>query len=325
MSEEQIINAIANACKDDTLCFQVIIDDSTLHIYINRQDLAEPNYQQLKEKIYTAAIELFPLEFDRIWLYCRVLGQVEPDWQSVLEVDAVSLTSDRIAPAFESIATAVKATNSIVEKIERELNTVESFAEDFCWEIDDLPTTANDSESQTELELPDSSLDLNKYCFIRNKRLLYAVLPVPDKSIARLIDKFDWFESSIKRSLLPILEVYFERSIVVNLDTFSLEVQTWWAKIEQLDSHSKRMFPLWLSRYCLNPEQTLITIKEVLSDRSDVIENETQPEITLPSESSTAQSSLDPMLQPEKPEAKSGLVTNLIWFFGKLFKSDRPR
>ena len=320
MSEEQIINAIANACEDDTLCFQVIIDDSTLHIYINRQDFAEPNYQQLKEKIYTAAIDLFPLEFERIWLYCRVLGQIEPDWQSVLEVDAVSLTSDRIAPAIESITTAVKATNSIVEKIERELNTTESFAEDLYWEIDDLPTTANDSESQTELELV-PTLDLNKYCFIRNKRLLYAVLPAPDNGIARLIDTFDWFDSSIKRSQLPILEIYFERSIAIDVDSFTLEVQTWWAKIEQLDSENKRMLAIWLSRYCLNSEQTLITIKEVLSNNSNVIENETQPEITL-SFDSTSQSSLDPMLQPEKLEVKSGVVSNLMWFLSKLFKSD---
>ena len=317
MSEKQIINAIANACGDDTLCFQVIIKDSTLHIYINRPDRAEPNYQQLKEKIYTAAIELFSLEFERIWLYCRVLGQIEPDWQSVLEVDAVSLTSDRIAPTIESIATAVRATNSIVEKIERELNTTESFAEDF-WEIDDLPTTANDSESQTESELVDP-IDLSKYCFIRNKRLLYAVLAAPDYNIARLIDKFDWFDSSIQRSQLPILEAYFEQSIILNVNNFDLEVQTWWAKIEQLDPQSKRLLAIWLSRYCLNAEQTLITIKKVLSDRCDTIEDETKPDITLLSDSIT-QSSPDPMLQP--PEVKSGLMTNLIAFLSKLFKSD---
>ena len=321
MSEEQIINAIADACGDDTLCFQVIIKDSTLHIYINRPDRAKPDYQQLKEKIYTAAIELSPLEFERIWLYCRVLGEVEPDWQSVLEVDAVSLTSDRIAPAIESISTVVKAANSIVEKIDRELNTTESFTEDF-WEIDDLPTTANDSESETKLELVDPTLDLSQYCFIRNKRLLYAVLAAPDKSIARLIDKFDWFDSSIQREQLPILEVYFEQSIVFNIDNFDLEVQTWWAKIEQLDSQSKRMLAIWLSRYCLNSEQTLITIKEVLSDSCDIIEDETGLEITLPSDS-IAQSSSDLMLQP--PEAKSGFVNNIISFLGKLFKSDSHR
>ena len=320
MSEEQIIKAIANACGDDTLCFQVIVKDSALHIYINRQDRAEPNYQQLKEKIYTTAIELSPLTFERIWLYCRVLGELEPDWQSVLEVDAVSLTSKQIAPAIESIATAVESANSIVEKIDRELNTTESFIEDF-WEIDDLPTTANDSESKTELEVIDS-IDLSEYCFIRNKRLLYAVLAAPDESIARLIDTFDWFDSSIQRSQLPILEIYFEQSMLLNVDSFDLEVQTWWAKIEQLDLDSKQMLAIWLSRYCLNAEQTLITIKEVLSDRSDTIEDEIGLEITLPSDS-IAQSSPDPMLQPS--EVKSGLMDNLRSLLSKLFKSDRLR
>ena len=312
MSEEQIINAIADACGDDTLCFQVIIDDSTLHIYINRPDRAELNYQQLKEKIYTAVIELSPLEFNKIWLYCRVLGELEPDWQSVLEVDAVTLTSEQITPTIESIATVVKATNSIVEKIDRELNTTESFAEDF-WEIDDLPSTADD-ESETKLEVIDPTLDLSKYCFIHDKRLLYAVLAAPDDSIARLIDKFDWFDSSIQRLLLPILEVYFEQSIVINVDSFDIEVQTWWAKIEQLDFESKRMLAIWLSRYCLNAEQTLITIKEVLSDSYNLIEDEIGLETTLPSDPTSP----NPMLQPS--EVKSGLMNNLISFLGKLFK-----
>ena len=325
MSEEQIINAIADACRDDTLYFQVVINDSTLHIYINRPDRTEPDYQQLKEKIYTTVVELFPLEFERIWLYCRVLGELEPDWQSVLEVDAVSLTGDRIAPTIESIATAVKATNSLVKKIERELNTTESFAEDSFWEIDDLPSTAEDNnESETELELVDPTLDLSKYCFIRNKRLLYAVLPAPDYSIARLIDTFDWFDPLIQRSQLPILEAYFEQSLLLSVDSFNLEVQTWWMKIEQLDSDSKRMLAIWLSRYCLNPEQTLITVKEVLSNSDDTIEDEqSQPEITPCSSDSITQSSSDRMLQPS--EAKSGLITNLISFLSKLFKSDRLR
>lgn len=326
MSEEQIINAIANACQDDTLCFQVIIDDSTLHIYINRQDFAEPNYQQLKENIYTAAIDLYPLEFERIWLYCRVLGQVEPDWQSVLEVDAVSLSSDKIAPAIESIATAVKATNYIVEKIEKELNTTESFAEESYWAIDDLPTTADDDgESEIKSNLVDPTLNLSKYCFIRNQRLLYAVLPAPDSSIARLIETFDSFDSSIKRSQLPILEAYFEKSIVLNVDSFPLKVQTWWKQIEQLDSENRRMLAIWLSRYCLNSQQTLITIKEVVSDFSNAVKDKKFEPETTPSfspDSSTGQSSSDRMLRSDKSKVRSGLIDNLMSFLGKLFQSD---
>ena len=333
MSEEQIINAIANACGDDTLYFQVIVDDSTLHIYVNRQDLAELDYPQLKQKIYTATLDLFPLEFQRIWLYSRVLGEVEPDWQSVLEVDAISLTSDRIAPAIESIATAVETTNSIVEKIEKELKTTESFAEDSYWEIDDLPTTADDNseESQTESELVDPSLNLSQYCFIRNQRLLYTVLDAPDRNIARAIDTFDWFDSSIQRSLLPILEVYFEKSIVPAVDSFPLEVQTWWTKIEQLDSESKRMLAIWLSRYCLNPEQTITTIKEVLTNSDDPIEDESHlPKISFEinsnalSNSSTTPSPSDLKSQSDK-QANSGLMTNIITLLNKLFKGDRPR
>ena len=327
MSKEQIINAIANACQDDRLHFQIIIQDSKLHIYINRPIQVELNYQQIKEKIYTTVIDRFSAQFHQVWLYCRILGEVEPDWQSVLEIEA----HIEISTAFESIATAVETTNSIVEKIERELNTTESFAEDTYWDIEDLPTTADDND-RSEASETEAKLNLSQYCFIRNKRLLYAVLAAPEKNIARLVDRFDWFDVSFKRSQLPLLKVYFENSAIPKLDNFDPEVRRWWTKIERLDFENKRQLAIWLSRYCLNPTQTISTIKEAFAS-GNTTSQAPKPETTSSwqiapqtTDTSTSQQSSD--LVPNTSINSSGFWFGFERVVGKLlkiFKSDKNR
>ena len=140
MNEQQIINAIADACQDESLRFQVIIQDSALHIYINRPTVAQLDYQQLKQKIYTAVVKLYSTELSNIWLYCRVLGEIDPDWQSVLEIDA------RLTTVLDEITDALESANSIVEKIENELETSEFFIDDSWNDFGELPTTAGDSD-----------------------------------------------------------------------------------------------------------------------------------------------------------------------------------
>jgi hypothetical protein len=268
MTEEQILNAIANACEDDTLRFQIIIYDKILHVYINRPTQAELNYQDLKSKIYGILTKTFPAQFSEIWLYCRVLGKVEADWQAVLEIE-INPDSAQISAMMQAINGAVEATNSIVDKIEQELENPESFASYPLWDFEELPTTASDNGSEFDLELLESidrvalELDLNQYCFISNQRLLYAVLNAPQENIARLVDTFDRFEWSIKRSQLPVLEIFFSQSINPNLDTLEPNIQLWWKEILSLDSDRQHYLAIWLSRYCLHPEQTISTISKV--------------------------------------------------------------
>lgn len=312
MNEALILKAIADACEDDTLHFQLIVRGSALHIYINRPTSAQLNYQELKQRIYLTIISLYPSKVAVIWLYCRVLGEIEPDWQSVLEIDPSNSVTDEIASSLASLSTAVEATNVIVDKIERELNTVESFTEDFHWEIDDLPTTADDSdgskESAADLELADSELDFSQYCFIRNQRLLYALLDPPPETIARLIDTFESYNVEIKRSQLPILSAYFEGAIEPEITDFEPEVRQWWAEVEQLDSEVKRKLAIWLSRYCLAPEPTLSVIGEILARSSNSIKTEVEQS----SASSLSNSNLN-----NKQNLLSNLITSirrLLWF-----------
>jgi hypothetical protein len=269
MTEEQILNAIANACEDDTLRFQIIIQNEILHVYINRPTPTELDYQNLKSKIYGVVTKTFPLKFSKIWLYCRILGEIEADWQAVLEIEIQSLDPAQMSAMLEAITGAVAATNSIVGKIERELETPESFAVDPLWNFEELPTTASENSSECDLELLESidnvalELDLNKYCFISNQRLLYSVLNAPQENIARLVNTFNSFTRSTKRSQLPVLEIYFNQSIYPNLATLAPEIQLWWTEIMALNADQHYQLAIWLSRYCLHPEQTIFTISTV--------------------------------------------------------------
>jgi hypothetical protein len=270
MINEQILNAIADACEDDTLRFQIIIQDKIIHVYLNRPTQAELDYHHLKSKIFGVITEKFSAKFDAIWLYCRVLGKVEPDWHAVLEIEPVSLDPAEVASMMQTITGAVEATNSIIAKINLELEIPDSFAVDW-YDFEELPTTAGENSAECDLELFESidravlELDLNKYCFISNQRLLYATLTSPKENIARLVATFDRFEQSTKRSQLPALEIYFNQSINPELATLEPEIQIWWREIVTLDLDQQRQLAIWLSRYCLHPEQTISTISQVFT------------------------------------------------------------
>ena len=318
MTEEQILNAIANACEDDTLRFQIIIQDGTLHVYINRPTQVALDYQSLESKIRGAINNSASAKFSEIWLYCRVLGEIEADWQSSLDPQSAQLDSGQMSSMMEAITDAVAATNSIVERIEQELEVPESFATDPFYDFEELPTTADDhAEGASELELDPSisideavfELDLAKYCFIRNRRLLYAVLTAPKADIAQLVDIFDRLEQSSKRSQLPILEQYFEQSVMPNLDDFAPELQSWWTAIIMFDSDQKRQLAIWLSRYCHHPEQTRSMMQEVL-----------YPEPPAPSvPQNTSPTTLETKIDSPPSQAKSGLLPRLINMLRKLW------
>lgn len=177
--------------------------------------------------------------------------------------------------------------------------------------------------------------DLNKYCFIRNRRLLYAVLDPPWVKVACLIDTFDQFNSSIKRSQLPILEAYFEESIDPDLQNFASAIQRWWSEIQSLDSDNRHKLAIWLSRYCLDEEQTRSTIQAVLNAQANsgqkktALESEattnfsSQPTSNLRTSSSVSSKSSNQVKDAKNsnPETKSGLFRGVTTFVSKLWKN----
>ncbi|MEL6496212.1 MAG: hypothetical protein AAFQ41_13980 [Cyanobacteria bacterium J06623_7] len=328
MTEEQILKEIASACADKTLRFQIIIQDCVLYVYINRPAQAKLDYQQLESKIQTAVHNIQP-NFQEIALYSRVLGEIEPDWQSVPDTAAIALNSTQISQMMEAITDAVEATNSIVERIERELDIPESFADPLD-DFEELPTTADDRnvelDSSTIRSIDDAiwKLDLNQYCFIRNQRLLYAVLSPPKQNIAQLIDIFHLFGQSIQRSQLPILEQYFDQSIMPDLDGFDREIQSWWTAIIMLDSDQKRQFAIWMSRYCMHPEQTSATVFKALQPQNE-LENIADSSVSVVQDSDI---DIEEGKSTPKKRNKPGILPNLksmlqkLWGKGEKNKAD---
>ena len=316
MTEEQILNAIADACGDETLRFQIIIQDNVLYVYINRPAEAKLDYQSLETKIHAAIKEAKASDFREIALYSRVLGEIEPDWQS-LPKETTEIDSGKLSAMMEAITDAVEATNSIVDRIEQELLIPESFASNAIYDFEELPTTADDKDSQIDTKTLDSidntvGKDLKQYCFIRNQRLLYAVLSPPKENIARLIDEFHLFGEPIQRSQVDILEQYFEDRTMSNLDDFEPEVQSWWTAIVRLDSDRKRQFAIWLSRYCIHPEQTMRTIEEVLQPKTTV---EQDPEVATVEQQKSQATQQSQGNTQSKPNLIIGLKTILRKFW----------
>ena len=321
MSEEQIIAAIANSCQDSSLHFQIIIQDRTLHVYINRQS-DRLNYQTITPQIYTAVTSLEWLKVDEIYLYSRILGEVESDWSTCLEVkEPGEAAIDNLADLAEEIVDEVEDTSSLVEELQNEPHIPPSLTAQIADEIETTGSLAaklkDGVETQTvdtvSAELADVSTgelaseasqssssginlskspsssrvktasDLSQYCFIRNRRLLSADLVAPKENIARLIETFDTWELSVKRSQLPILATYFKSEVNPNLDSLAPELQIWWQQILELDSEPRRKLAIWLSRYCQDSKQTLANIVSVFEPQaavaaaqSETVEVETQ-------------------------------------------------
>jgi len=116
MSEEQIIQAIANVCRDNTIHFQIIVQDNTLHVYINRQ--TDLDYQLITQQIYAAVASIKSLSFQGIYLYSRLLGEIEPDWQTYL---ILKEPSDAVLDSINYLATEITVeiedTNALVEDL----------------------------------------------------------------------------------------------------------------------------------------------------------------------------------------------------------------
>jgi hypothetical protein len=326
MIEEQILKAIANVCEDDTLRFQIIIQEERLHVYINRPTQAELDYQNLKSKIYSVVTERFPAKFVEIWLYCRVLGETEADWQALLEIQVKSLDPAQTSSMMSAITGAVEATNSIVDKIKLELEIPEPFAIDW-YDFEELPTTEGEDEPEFDPELLESidnavlELDLNHYCFISNQRLLYAVLAAPNENIARLVNTFDRFPQPTKRSQLPVLEIYFQQSINPDLDSLEPAIKPWWREITALDSEQQNQLAIWLSRYCLHPEQTISTISKVFIP-SSVGKPQKSPSVIKSIRGKLFQPTPKP--KNHNSQAKPGLFATWLTFLSKLLHVVKP-
>jgi len=295
MSEEQIIQIISNVCQDRSIHFQIIVQDSILHVYINRQ--TDIDYQLITRQIYVAVSSIKGMTFYGIYLHSRILGEVEPDWQVYLAIkepseaalDSINYLATEITTEIDNtntfveeikyeskaeslvknIVDQVENTSSLVSKLKKQLSAktfdslAEELEEDSTGEIVSEVKNQNDSVNSTNSQLTFATLDFSEYCFISDKNLLNAKIAPLTSNLAKLINIFDEFAFSIKRLQLSTLETYFMTEQHPNLDGLDKGIKAWWAQILQLNTDNQHQLALWLSHYCQDRAKIMSMIKTI--------------------------------------------------------------
>ncbi len=283
MSEEQILNAITSHCQDDKIVFQIITQNTKLYIYVNRESEDNIDHKKLKNNILLAISDLDNLNIREVYLYSRISGNIELDWQAT--VDLKQINTDK------TIDSQQDKTESGIEAIDSESDLgVSNFAYQNKNEVKkisavDLPYESQkfqnheiSSDIKDDLKakktLADTEIDLKSYCFIRNKTLLSSELLAPKLNIAQLIKTFHEFSRSVQEKQLPILNDYFHKSCNPSTANFNAEIKSWWNTVLDLNSEEQRKTAIWLSRYCFNSEETLSIIESVFIAKASIEEAE---------------------------------------------------
>lgn len=84
--EQLIIKALKSACGNRNIKFQIIIQDEQLHVYANHRQNYQPDPVVLQSNVAAAVASLALSEISSVWLYGRPLGQIEPSWQTLVEL-----------------------------------------------------------------------------------------------------------------------------------------------------------------------------------------------------------------------------------------------
>ncbi|MBE9047897.1 hypothetical protein IQ255_26480 [Pleurocapsales cyanobacterium LEGE 10410] len=98
MDRKLIIKALESACGNRNFQFQLVLQDSCLHICVNRKADYQPDYSLL-EKNAAAAIAALSLDsVKNIYLYSRKSGEAKSDWQTSInlstEIDSADLPTE---------------------------------------------------------------------------------------------------------------------------------------------------------------------------------------------------------------------------------------
>ncbi len=277
MSEEQILNAITKYCQDDNIVFQIITQNTKLYIYINRETEDNIDYEKLKNNILLAISNLDDLKIKEVYLYSRISGNIEPDWQTIINLEQDNTNKTELEIVAIDSESDLGVSNSFANQYKNEVKISavnlahESQALQDCEISSDIKDNSKEKKTLAETEI-----DLKSYCFIRNKTLLSSELLAPKFNVAYLIKTFHEFESSVKDKQLPILDNYFQKACNPSTANFNSEVKLWWDKVLELSSEEQRKTAIWLSRYCFNLEETLLTIESVFITQASIEEAEKQ-------------------------------------------------
>jgi hypothetical protein len=279
MDEAVIIQALEQAGQGLGLYFQIIPQAETLYIYINRPTDLVLDYPQLTATLLEAIASLDLPEIQSVNFYSRVLGEVEPDWQTT-----ASLLVQEAVPSEDLANLNPPVEDSELEPIhEGDTPPPPVEQEDTATEILVAAASPDPPVPDAHLEFnpeDDSFTILSEYCFIRNRSLVTSELLPPEATVAALVQTFHDLSDAEKLAVLPCLEKFFKSQRLEESFQPSDAIADFFSQISALTGDEIRKASIWLSRYCHNPELTLAQTAPVLNpQRSQTLSPETVAEV----------------------------------------------
>ncbi len=281
MDRELIVKALKSVCGNKNLRFQVIVQEDRLHIYVNRKEDYQPDYIMLESKVADAIASLKLDSLDAVWLYCRQLGKLEPDWQTFVELPTqINSANEATLGSTENLDTEIDVPKLSIENLSVEDSTGDTGLLQNQGMVHGTPLKEetinifadNITNLEFAAELPNSgdyplgtlrNRNLAQYCWITNKKLLTSEIIPPEKEIMRLVKFFHNLSEKNQDRLLPILDSYFQHTTIADLQKLSVAVQKWFRQITELNDDQRRMMAIWLSRYCFDSSATLAEFNAV--------------------------------------------------------------
>lgn len=289
MDQESIIQALKSSCGNRNLRFQVIIQNSQLHIYINHKTDKHPEYSFLIDLAIQAIASLTLDSFQGVWLYNRKLGELEPSWQQYIKLPIAgnsaiystenpTVNSDEMDTLGNSQEIETQNTFEEFKEFEEDIGLSDSAGntgllentgllhkaplqeEEINTFINHLSSTADHSSDNQNNQ---AKLNLPQYCFVTNKKLLTSDIIAPDQETIHLIKVFHHLSDSNKQSILPVLDEYFRLTKIPDLEKLSISVQKWFKQITELKHDPKREVEIWLSRYCFDRDATIMEFQAI--------------------------------------------------------------
>ena len=267
MDRDLIIQSLKSACGNKQMRFQVIEQNSKLHIYINRQADYNPDYPRLTDLITNTIASLALESLKGIWLYSRKLGEIEPDWQVFVEfpletdlktqVDTIATDKQIVRDHSLNDTGLLQSTGMVHEKPLAE-EPIETFVGEKLEAINaDLKVEVN---------------SLAAYCFVKNKKILTGDIIPPNKEIIRLVKFFHHLSDNNQHTILPLLEEYFQTKKTPNTENLAIALQKWLKQITDLNEDHRRTLAIWLSRYCFDSSGTIDEFKAIAQKETEQAE-----------------------------------------------------
>jgi len=263
MNETELVNALDSDGLGLGIVFQVSGSDGALVIVINRPEPAPLDYHLFKVRIIKI-LEKFDLAgISILYLYSRILGVEECDWQDQVAI----ANSPKVSPPQD------QDSEHKTELLKANTQTQEAIA-------------------SPEEPIKTVSKEINQYTFGISEYLINTVAEPPETEIAGLVYFFDQLKMEEKQRVLPALEQFFQTQ---NQDVFQglpPELSDWLQKIAGLSSRKRKSTSIWLARYCVRGEEILETVTKNLTV-------EEVPMAELKSKSSVGSVATDAQLSPE--------------------------